>query len=55
MIRVMPQEVAKFTRSRLGELKISEARYENLLGEADQYYPKYLNHLRELCIIRSLD
>jgi len=42
MIRAMPREVARFIQSRFGELKVSEARYEDLLGEADQYYPKYL-------------
>jgi len=45
MIRVMPREVARFVQSRLGELKISEARYEDLLSEADEYYPRYLEHL----------
>jgi len=45
MIRAMPREVARFIQSRLGELKISEARYEDLLGEADQYYPEYLKLL----------
>ena len=45
MIRVMPREIARFIQSRLGELKISEARYEDLLGEADQYYPAYLELL----------
>jgi len=45
MIRVMPREVARFIQSRLGELRISEARYEDLLGEADTYYPKYLGEL----------
>jgi len=32
-------------RSRLGELKISKARYEDLLGEANHYYPEYLKLL----------
>jgi len=32
-------------QSRSGELKVSEARYEDLLSEADEFYPKYLNHL----------
>jgi intergrase/recombinase len=45
MIRVMPREVARFIQSRFGELKISEARYEDLLSEADQYYSSYLNSL----------
>jgi intergrase/recombinase len=45
MIKAMPREVARFIQSRFGELKISEARYEDLLGEADQYYPSYLSLL----------
>jgi intergrase/recombinase len=46
MIKVMPREVARFVQSRFGELKISEARYEDLLSEADEHYPKYLNYLQ---------
>jgi intergrase/recombinase len=42
MVKEMPREVARFMQSRLGELKISEARYEDLLGEADQYCSRYL-------------
>jgi len=49
------QRVARFMQSRFGELKVSEARYEDMLSEANEYYPKHLDHLRELCIIRSLD
>ena len=45
MIRAMPQEVARFIQSRLGELKISEARYEDMLSEADGQYPRYLSYL----------
>jgi intergrase/recombinase len=45
MIRVMPREVARFIQSRFGELKISEARYEDLLSEADENYPRYLDLL----------
>jgi len=45
MIRAMPREVARFIQSRFGELKISEARYEDLLGEADEHYPRYLAEL----------
>jgi intergrase/recombinase len=45
MIKVMSREVARFIQSRFGELKISEARYEDLLGEADHYYQEYLKHL----------
>jgi len=48
MVKIMPREVARFIQSRFGELRISEARYEDLLGEADQHYPKYLEKLREL-------
>jgi len=44
----MPREVARFIQSRFGELKVSEARYEDLLSEADEHYPKYLEKLREL-------
>ena len=42
MVRMMPKEVARFVQSRFGELKVSEARYEDLLSEAGEYYPKYL-------------
>lgn len=45
LIEVMPREIARFIQSRFGELKISEARYEDLLTEADQYYTKYLELL----------
>jgi len=48
MIQVMPKEVARFLQSRFGELKISESRYEDLLAEADEYYPKYLERLKAL-------
>ena len=40
-------EAARFVQSRLGELRVSEARYENLLGEADKAYP-FLRLLREV-------
>jgi intergrase/recombinase len=48
MIRVMPREVARFIQSRFGELRVSEARYEDLLSEADTYYPRYLEELSKL-------
>ena len=48
MVQVMPREMARFIQSRFGELRISEARYEDLLSEADIHYPKYLEKLREL-------
>jgi intergrase/recombinase len=51
MIQVMPREVARFMQSRLGELKISESRYEDLLAEADEYYPKYSEHLSKLVMV----
>jgi hypothetical protein len=48
MVQVMPREIARFIQSRFGEIKISEARYEDLLSEADTHYPKYLEKLREI-------
>jgi intergrase/recombinase len=48
MIRVMPREVARFIQSRFGELKVSEARYEDLLSEADTHYPRYLEELDKI-------
>jgi intergrase/recombinase len=50
MIKVMSREIARFIQSRFGELKISEARYEDLLGEADDHYSKYLAYLKELSL-----
>jgi intergrase/recombinase len=44
----MPREVARFVQSRFGELKISEARYEDLLSKADEHYSKYLGYLKDL-------
>ena len=41
-----PLTIARFIQSRFGELKISEARYEDLLSEADEHHPKYLNYLQ---------
>jgi intergrase/recombinase len=51
MIRVMPREVARFLQSRFGELKVSKARYEDLLNEADEHYPRYLGYLRGLRLL----
>jgi len=45
MIKAMPREIVRFAQSRLGELRVSEARYEDLLGETDESYPKYLEYL----------
>jgi intergrase/recombinase len=47
MIQTMSREIARFIQSRFGELKVSEARYEDLLSEADEHYPKYLQHLNK--------
>ncbi|WP_338252532.1 integrase [Pyrodictium abyssi] len=47
MVKAMSRETARFIQSRLGELRISEARYEDLLSEADQQYPAYLKLLEE--------
>ncbi|MCD6084477.1 MAG: integrase [Desulfurococcales archaeon] len=47
MVKAVPREVARFIQSRFGELRVSEARYEDLLGEADEEYPKYLGMVRE--------
>jgi intergrase/recombinase len=46
MVSSVPREVARFLQSRLGELSVSEARYEDLLSEADAAYPRYLEALR---------
>ncbi|MEM1652950.1 MAG: integrase [Ignisphaera sp.] len=45
MVQTMPKEVARFIQSRFGELKTSEARYEDLLTEADKHYPRYIEKL----------
>jgi intergrase/recombinase len=47
MIKAMPREFARFIQSKFGELKISEAKYEDLLSGADQHYPGCLEKLRE--------
>ncbi|MEM4561809.1 MAG: hypothetical protein QW123_02910 [Desulfurococcaceae archaeon] len=44
----MPREVARFIQSRFGELRVSEARYEDLLSEADEHYPRYLSTISSL-------
>jgi hypothetical protein len=36
------RKVARLVQSRFGELKISGARYEDLLSEVDEHHPKYL-------------
>ena len=47
MVKTLGREIARFLQSRFGELKISEARYEDLLSEADEKYPEYLKYLKE--------
>jgi len=54
MIRVISREIARFIQSRFGELKISEARYEDLLSEADEHYPKYLSLLQSTLLHQHL-
>ncbi len=44
----MIREVAGFVQSKFRELRISEARYEDLLSEVDEHYPRYIEKLREL-------
>ncbi|MEM4676202.1 MAG: hypothetical protein QXM12_07935 [Nitrososphaerota archaeon] len=48
MVQTMPREVARFIQSRFGELRISEARHEDLLSEADKHYPRYIEKLKEI-------
>jgi len=45
MVKVMSREVARFVQSRFGELRVSEARYEDLLSKVDEAYPRYLEYL----------
>jgi len=45
MVKTVSREVARFIQSRFGELRVSEARYEDLLSEADEQYPRYLSYL----------
>jgi len=47
MAKAMNREIAKFIRSRFGELRISKARYEDLLSEADENYSKYLELIKQ--------
>jgi intergrase/recombinase len=45
MIKAMSREIARFIQSIFEELKMSEARYKDLLSEAIEHYPKYLDYL----------
>ncbi len=51
MVKTMNREAARFIQSRFGELRVSEARYEDLLSEADQQYPAYLKLLEETLLL----
>jgi len=48
MVKAVSREATRFIQSRFGELRLSGARYEDLLAEADEDYPKYLQIVREL-------
>jgi len=50
---IADKDAARFIQSRLGELKVSEARYGDLLSKADEYYPKYLRLLAQLGIPKT--
>ncbi|MEM4004690.1 MAG: hypothetical protein QXM43_03540 [Desulfurococcaceae archaeon] len=52
MVQSMPREVARFIQSRLGELRVSEARCEDLLSEAEEHYPSYIFALRSHVLIQ---
>ena len=53
MIKVMDRAVSLFIQSRYGELELetTKAVYEDLLSEADEQYPRYLEHIRRLIIL----
>jgi len=53
MVKAMTREAARFIQSRFGELKISKARYGDLLSEADDVYLKYLEAVRKLININA--
>jgi len=50
---IADKDSARFIQSRLGELKVSEARYGDLLSKADEHYPKYLRLLAQLGIPKT--
>ncbi|RLE45911.1 MAG: hypothetical protein DRJ31_10640 [Candidatus Methanomethylicota archaeon] len=55
---IKDKDVVRFIQSRLGELKISEERYGDLLREADVGYPKLMkvlsNGLNDPVYLRTL-
>ena len=48
-------KILRLLKERFGELRISEARYEDLLSEADEEYPKYLSLLRKLDLLLHIN
>ena len=50
-IKVMFRGIAGFIGSGFGELKISEARYEDLLREADERNPKRLSCVKQVIYV----
>jgi len=51
MIKTLSREIAGFIRSGSGELKISEARYEDLLSGADERNPKRLSYVKQVIYV----
>jgi len=45
---VSNKDVARFIQSRLGELRIPEARYGDMLSRADEEHPRFLEKLKHL-------
>jgi intergrase/recombinase len=41
-------DVTRFILSKFGELSVSARHYRDLLEEADQVYPKYVEHVKSL-------
>jgi len=48
MVRTMLREVVRFIQSRFREVRMNEARYKDLLSEADEHYPRYLSSILSL-------
>lgn len=44
----MLREVVRFIQSRFREIRMNEARYKDLLSEADEHYPRYLSSILSL-------
>jgi len=52
MRKTMGYEAAAFAQSRFGELRVSERRYSDLLGETDEKYPRYIEALKHSGLVR---